>query len=92
MVEEVLADRQVALDRDAHRLQLVGGADARTQQYRRAVDGAGAQHDLARADFRAALPFDVNQYAGGPAVPDHEAIDQRVPRISRLARPRAGSR
>src|SRR5207237_7453456 len=78
MVEEVPADRQVALDRDPHRLQLVSGADARTQQYRRTVDGAGAQHDLARADFRTALPFDANQHAGGPAVLYHDAIDQRV--------------
>src|SRR5206468_5472729 len=78
MVEEVLADRQIALDRDAHRLQLVGGTDARTQQYRRAVDGAGAQHDFARADFQTALSFDVNQYASGPAVLHHDAIDQSV--------------
>src|SRR6187551_2887813 len=78
VIEEVPADRQVALDRNAHRLQFVGGADARTQQYCGAMDGASTQHDLARTDFRAALPFDVNQYAGGSALPDQEAINQRT--------------
>ena len=43
------------------------------------MDGAGAEHDLARADLVGALPFDVNTKAGRPAVADQHAIDQRVP-------------
>lgn len=92
MVKEVPADRQVPLDRNPHRLQLLRRSDARAQQDRRTVDGAGAQHDLARADVAGPLPFDVDAEAGCPAVADQHAVDQRMPANFQIGAARAGSR
>eukprot|EP01035_Chromulina_nebulosa_P032510 gene32510-43433_t len=51
------------------------GLDA-LQQDRRAVDGAGAQHDLARADLADTLAFKMNADTGGLVVRHDQTIDQ----------------
>ena len=84
VVVQVVADRQVAYARDAHRLQVRGGSDAgQQQQLRRAVDAAG-DDDLAACArglaARRGVVFDadraavLDQQAGGVRLGLHHEV------------------
>jgi hypothetical protein len=68
VVLEVLAHAgQVALDRDAHALQMRPGADARQHQQLGRAEGAGTDEDLTTRPHQPRQPFDAVVHAHGAA-------------------------
>jgi hypothetical protein len=71
-------DRQIAFNRDAHRLQVVCWPDARAHQDRRAIDGTCAKNDLTSPNLGRGLAIDVNPNANCLAIFDDDTVDQRL--------------
>ncbi len=77
MVGKIAADLGRVVDRgDAHRLQMVAGADAGEHQEMRRADGAGGEDDLATVGQRQVAGGEAD--AGGAAVGEEDAPDLLV--------------
>ena len=93
MILEVAADAGIGGgDGDAHRLQVVGRADAREQEELRRVEGAAAQDHLAVGAELKPFPAAPRLDADGGAILDQDAVDEGAGQDLQILRAAAGGR